>query len=299
MDNSYFKEKFERFLSNFNNPQYMKIFEKYVYALMFYKYLSDSLVEYLYTIKNDDLILSEAYNKHYDQFRECSLLKLGYFINYEYLFSNLLYDKNGNLNISLFELNNALIKLSQSSKGRDSEKIFFNIFNDIDFLNPQLSKIHKDVNNFFIKIMQDINSFNLNDDYPLAFEELIYYFNDGYDKKLKMSQNNVTIKEINKLISKLAVINTGTNIESIYDPFLGRGMTLIGIIDKFQVSKVYGQEINLYNYNLSLMNFIIHGFNYKQLHIMFGDTIKEPYYLNETFDIIVSTNWNKTKIKSS
>ena len=256
-----------------------------VYILIFYKYISTVMEQHVNLVKDGNLSLVEAYEdeKNYNIIKDSALLELGYFIEFDNLFNNVLNDEDSIIHVNIKRLSNAFKQISSSPK---EENIFSHIFDDINLNSPNISKLENERAKIYKKLMIIVNKFDINKNKSLTdlFEYLIYESSE----KLSMSTGEfVSVNEINELISQIVTTNK-KSVDSIYDPFLGLGMSLISIYNKINVSKLYGQEINSKTYNLAIMNMILHGLNYKDINICFDDAFAKPCHLDERFDIAVS-----------
>lgn len=255
-----------------------------IFALIFYKYLSNTLEEHIHLIKDRNLTIVEAYEdeESYKLIKDAAYSELGYFIEFEYLFNNLLYDKNSNMHVDITKLDNALEEFANSKK----EKIFENIFDDVNLFSTSIAKTKEDREKIFTMMMRLIkeNTSHIEKSFGEYFEKLLYLYSESQGKS---SDSLISVKEINELLSDILTFNK-KSVDSIYDPFMGCGMSLINIYNKLSVSKIFGQEINPKLYNLARMNLLIHDIKYNQIFVKFDDTLSNPGHLREKFDIIVS-----------
>lgn len=266
-----------------------EILSNYFSSMLFYKYLSDNLEQYFNRlIEKDSLLLCEAYNdeKYKNILRNKALTEFGYFLEYDLLFSNIFIGENKDKHVDIIKLTNALNQISNSSLGLESERIFSKIFNNIDLSSPDLGKTLEEKENNLTLLLVTIDKICSIKGITIesVFDRFIDYFSNI---KHLFSRFDTTEKSLNKLLTAIAVSNNN-NAKTIYDPFLGTGNSLLNVYNCLNEPSIYGQEINYEKYNLALMNFLIHGVNYKQLNLLSEDTISSPGFLGKSFDIIVS-----------
>ena len=119
-------------------------FKNYILGLIFYRYLSENLVNY---VENTMLRNTKKYVNMFDDKNRVDDFKsdliedenIGYFIEPDYLWSTLIEKiKTGKFDISM--LQKAINSISESTLGNDSEDDFENLFDDMDLNNMKLGK---------------------------------------------------------------------------------------------------------------------------------------------------------------
>ena len=120
-------------------------FRDYILGFVFYKYLSEK--QHIYA---NTLLETEAVKDYCDvtdeedivAIREESLMKLGYFLRPEELFSAITAKGNANLeersNFILEDLQAILNRVEQSTMGTESEDDFNKLFEDLDLASTKL-----------------------------------------------------------------------------------------------------------------------------------------------------------------
>ena len=141
-------------------------FQKYFLGFISYKYLSEKLESYVNKLLDDEsLSFEEACydNKSKDNLREKSIKDIGYFLNANLLYRNIVSSKNYG-NIIIEELEKAFHEISESSRGRESEEDFLNLFEGVDLRASQLGKTLEDKNRVVFNILDSLSSveFDLN-----------------------------------------------------------------------------------------------------------------------------------------
>ena len=120
-------------------------FKNYILGLIFYRYLSENLVNYVNNVylKDDNIKYEEAWKK--EDYREALKSQLindsnmGYFLEADYLWSTLINKiKTSKFDISM--LAKAVNMISESTLGNESEDDFENLFEDMDLNNSKLGR---------------------------------------------------------------------------------------------------------------------------------------------------------------
>ena len=141
-------------------------FQKYFLGFVSYKYLSEKLEAYVNDIlKYDSFSFEEAYkdNDFKEYLREKTIKEIGYFLKPNLLFRNIVSSKNYG-NIIIEELEKAFNEISESSRGKESEEDFLNLFEGVDLNASQLGKSLADKNRVVFSILDALSSveFDLN-----------------------------------------------------------------------------------------------------------------------------------------
>ena len=141
-------------------------FQKYFLGFISYKYLSEKLESYVGNLmKIKGMGFEEAYydSRYADYIKEESIKGIGYFLRPELLFKNIVSSKNYG-NIIIEELDKAFHEISESSRGRESEEDFLNLFEGVDLKASQLGKRIEDKNRVVFNILDSLSSvdFDLN-----------------------------------------------------------------------------------------------------------------------------------------
>jgi type I restriction enzyme M protein len=272
-------------------------FRDYILGFIFFKYLSEKqyifanelleteqVKDYLKLTDNDDL----------EAIRDDSLLKLGYFLKPDELFSSIAKKGNGNTedksNFILEDLERILNSIEQSTMGTESEDDFNKLFEDLDLSSTKLGRTVEARNTLIAKILQhldkidfdlkDANSDVLGD----AYEYLIGQFASGAGKK---AGEFYTPQQVSKILAK--IVSSGKKrIKTVYDPTCGSGSLLLRVSREVGVSEFFGQELNRTTYNLARMNMILHDVHFSKFDIKQEDTLVAPQHFDERFEAIVA-----------
>ena len=134
-------------------------FQKYFLGFISYKYLSEKLESYIGNqLRYKSLDFEEAYGDdgYRESLREMSIEDIGYFLRPDLLFKNIVSSKNYG-NIIIEELEKAFNEISESSRGRESEEDFLNLFEGVDLKASQLGKTLEDKNRAVFNILDALS----------------------------------------------------------------------------------------------------------------------------------------------
>lgn len=272
-------------------------FRDYILGFIFYKYLSEK--QYLYANElletedtKDYLLVTDE--DDLDAIREESLLKLGYFLKPDELFSSIAKKGNANTenesNFILEDLETILNGIEQSTMGTESEDDFNKLFEDLDLNSTKLGRSTEARNSLIAKVLfhldkidfalDDLDSDVIGD----AYEYLIKQFASGAGKK---SGEFYTPQQVSKILAK--IVTTGKKrLKSVYDPACGSGSLLLRVAREVEVDDFFGQELNRTTYNLCRMNMILHDVHYRHFDIRQEDTLEHPQHIDMRFEAVVA-----------
>lgn len=295
------KQKLEQQLWNIANELRGKMgadeFRDYILGFIFYKYLSEKQHLYANGLLETEEIKDYALVTDADDLqaiKEESLLKLGYFLRPDELFSELCRKGNADTeeesNFILEDLQSILNSIEQSTMGTESEEDFNDLFADLDLGSTKLGRTVQARNTLIAKVLSHLNKI----DFALketnadvlgdAYEYLIAQFASGAGKK---AGEFYTPQQVSKVLAQIVTLDK-KRIKSAYDPTCGSGSLLLRIAKEADVSKFYGQELNHTTYNLARMNMILHGVHFSKFDIKQEDTLEYPQHLDERFDVVVA-----------
>lgn len=278
-------------------------FKQYVLGTLFYRFISENFCNFIengddsvnYAALSDDVITKDI--------KDDAIKTKGYFIYPSQLFSNVA--KSANTNESLnTDLAAIFTAIESSANGYPSESDIKGLFADFDTTSNRLGNTVKDKNSRLAAVIKGVEGLEFGE-----FEEnQIDLFGDAYEYLISNYAANAgksggeffTPQSVSKLIAKLA-IEGQTSINKIYDPACGSGSLLLQAKKQFDDHIIqdgfWGQEINHTTYNLARMNMFLHNVNYDKFNIALGNTLIDPYFINDRpFDAIVSNppysiNW--------
>ena len=278
-------------------------FKSYVLGMLFYRFISENLTEYLNSHERkagnanfDYVQLSDA-DAEYG--RDATVQAKGFFIPPSQLFCNVsaLARRDNNLNETL---NQVFKNIEASAIGAESERGFKGLFDDLDVNSNKLGSTVIKRNEKLSKLLEAIGELPLSNNRGGFTNNSIDLFGDAYEYLMQMYASNAgksggefyTPQEVSELLARLTV---GDKIEvnKVYDPACGSGSLLLKFSKVLGQDKVrqgfFGQEINLTTYNLCRINMFLHGINFEKFDIEHGDTLTDPAHMDdEPFEAIVS-----------
>lgn len=274
-------------------------FKAYVLGMLFYRYISENLANYIDKGEHQTGNTSFSYAKLDDETAEIArkdmLNTKGFFILPSELFCNVKEKapSDDNLNETLESIFN---HIESSAQGTPSENSFKGLFDDIDVNSNRLGGTVAKRNEMLVKLLNGVGCLNLGD----YQSNTIDAFGDAYEYLMAMYASNAgksggeyfTPQEVSKLLTLLAVYGK-TEVNKVYDPACGSGSLLLQSAKILGESNVrqgfYGQENNLTTYNLCRINMFLHDIGYDKFDIGYGDTLLEPlHWDDEPFEVIVS-----------
>ena len=274
-------------------------FKSYVLGMMFYRYISENLTNYI----NEGEI--EAGKEGFDyaglsdeiaeEAREDLVKTKGFFILPSELFCRVRKHaaEDENLNMTLETIFN---NIEESAKGSESEDNFAGLFDDIDVNSNKLGATVAKRNANLVKLIEGVADMKLGN----YKDHSIDAFGDAYEYLMSMYASNAgksggeffTPQEVSELLTRIAVVGK-TEVNKVYDPACGSGSLLLKaakILGKESVRQgFFGQEINLTTYNLCRINMFLHDIDYDKFDIAHEDTLLNPqHWDDEPFEVIVS-----------
>ena len=274
-------------------------FKQYVLGVMFYRYISEYLENYINKNEKESGDRYFSYSKMKDSeaisIKDEMVNDVGFFILPSELFCNVREraEKDENLNMTL---ENVFKHIEESASGTSSESDFSGLFDDIDVNSNKLGSTVAKRNEKLAKILDKIGSM------PLEYNEStkIDAFGDAYEYLMSMYASEAgksggeffTPQEVSELLMRLATVGK-TEVDGVYDPACGSGSLLLKaeeVIGKGKVHRgFFGQEINITTYNLCRINMFLHGIGFDKFNIACEDTLISPqHWDNEPFEVIVS-----------
>ena len=275
-------------------------FKQYVLGILFYRFISENLVDYLNKGEaeagNVDFNYLDISDEEAEYGREETVKEKGFFILPSELFQNVIKAarENDNLNETL---ETVFKNIEGSAMGTDSEKDLKGLFADVDVNSAKLGNSVPERNKKLVKLLEMINSLDFGNDFQ---ENRIDAFGDAYEYLMNMYASNAgksggeyfTPQDVSELLTRITLIGR-TNVNRVYDPCCGSGSLLLKFAkhlkeDKDHIS-FFGQEKNLTTFNLCRINMFLHDINYDKFNIALGDTLEDPaHWDDQPFDCIVS-----------
>ncbi|WKN28456.1 type I restriction-modification system subunit M [Apilactobacillus kunkeei] len=286
-------------------------YKNYLLGLIFYRFLSVKALKAFAESNRMDESNHAELKKQYTQFldpnnmigdiktREATISSLlnknGYHIEPENLYSSLI----DNINDGSFEieqLETALHELELSTNNQSSHSDFDGLFQDVDLHSNKLGSNIRQRNHAISETMLALNSIDLfghnGDVLGDAYEYLIAQFASDAGKK---AGEFYTPRQVSDIISQIVTYKRKSGddqIRTIYDPAVGSGSLLLNVaqhVDKPDLIKYHGQELNTTTYNLARMNLMLHGVSYEDMDLRNGDTLDKDWPVEEPyqFDAVV------------
>ena len=285
-------------------------YKNYLLGLIFYKYLSDKLLEKVVELADESLAEYNTPEKQTQLYRELladedsksDLIEtlvdtLGYDIEPDFLFNVLTSKAKQNI-FQLNDLNKAFIDLSTKYSQ------FNGLFDDVDLKSKKLGADDQQRNITISEVLKKLNDVDVlghnGDIIGDAYEFLISQFASEAGKK---AGEFYTPHEVSDMMARIAAIGQeDKQLFSVFDPTMGSGSLMLNIrnyLNYPESVKYHGQELNTTTFNLAKMNLILHGVDNEDIRLRNGDTLNKDWPTDEpyTFDSVVmnppySANWS-------
>ena len=289
-------------------------FKQYILGIMFYRYISENITNYINEGErkagDDSFDYAKLSDSEAEYERDNLVKEKGFFIRPSELFCNVIKSaKSDNATFIDIEGKTKSIKdnlneylemifnnIENSAKGAESEDDFSGLFDDIDVNSNKLGATVAKRNEKLVKILDGIAGIKLGN----YQDNNIDAFGDAYEFLMSMYASNAgksggeyyTPQEVSELLTKLAIVGK-TSVNKVYDPACGSGSLLLKsakILGKDNVRNgFFGQELNLTTYNLCRINMFLHDIDYDKFDIACEDTLLTPmHWDDEPFEVIVS-----------
>lgn len=217
-------------------------FKQYVLGMLFYRYISENLSNYVYEMQAEQESEYSNYSQVPDdvaiQAKDEFIRTKGFFILPSQLFINVQAKapQDENLNETLSEI---FKSIERSAQGTESEDNLKGLFEDFDLNSNKLGATVSERNKKLVDLMNGIGSIKLGD----YKDNTIDAFGDAYEFLMGMYASNAgksggeyyTPQEVSELLTRLTIIDK-TEVNKVYDPACGSGSLLL----KF--AKVLGKE---------------------------------------------------------
>ena len=208
-------------------------FKQYVLGMLFYRYISENLTNYInvgeHETGNADFDYAKLADSEAEQARQDLVKTKGFFILPSELFANIRakapYDEN--LNETLEKVFNSI---ESSAQGSDSEDDFRGLFDDMDVNSNKLGGTVAKRNEKLVKLLNGIGELNLGD----YKDNTIDAFGDAYEYLMGMYASNAgksggeyyTPQEVSELLTHITLVGK-TEVNKVYDPACGSGSLLL------------------------------------------------------------------------
>lgn len=274
-------------------------FKNYVLGMMFYRYISENLSDYITCGERAAGDTGFDYVTMPDEdaegAREGLVQEKGFFILPSELFCNVCARAKDDENLNE-TLETVFRHIEESAKGSEAESDFEGLFDDFDVNSNKLGATVAKRNEKLVKLLSGVAEMNLGD----VKGHDIDAFGDAYEYLMTMYASNAgksggeffTPADVSELLTRLGTVGK-TEINKVYDPACGSGSLLLKaekVLGKDAIRNgFYGQEINITTYNLCRINMFLHDVGFDKFNIACEDTLISPqYWDDEPFELIVS-----------
>ena len=239
-------------------------FKSYVLGLLFYRFISENLTDYLNVAEraagNNDFNYAQLSDEQAELGRNDTVAEKGFYILPSDLFVNIQANaaRDKNLNETL---ERAFKRIEGSALGTPSEDNFKGLFDDLDVNSSKLGPTVGDRNKKLAKLLNAIGNMQLGIDDNTQIDT----FGDAYEFLMTMYASQAgksggeffTPQEVSELLARITVVGK-TRVNKVYDPACGSGSLLLQFNEVLGKDNVlqgfFGQEINLTTYNLARIN---------------------------------------------
>ena len=277
-------------------------FKSYVLGMLFYRFISENLSNYLNMHERDsgdtDFDYARLSDSDAERGRSETIQEKGFYILPSDLFINVRQraQDDPNLNETLSRTFN---KIERSAIGTESENDLKGLFDDLDVNSTKLGATVAQRNEKLCKLLDAIGDLPLSEQGDFS-KNNIDLFGDAYEFLMTMYASAAgksggeffTPQEVSELLARITVVGK-KSVNKVYDPACGSGSLLLKFVKVLGQTNVhqgfFGQEINLTTYNLCRINMFLHDVNFEKFDIANGDTLINPAHLDdEPFEAIVS-----------
>lgn len=273
-------------------------FKQYVLGMMFYRFISENLTDYInqneWNAGNPGFDYAKLSDADAEIAREDMVKTKGFFILPSQLFCNVCENAADDVNLNE-TLENVFKAIDDSAKGTDSEDNFSGLFDDIKINDNRLGRTVAQRNERIVKLLDGVASMEFGDYKGNSIDA----FGDAYEYLMGLYAQNAgkvggeyfTPQEVSELLCKLTTIGK-TEVDKVYDPACGSGSLLLKFAKVLGPDKVrhgfYGQEYEPTTYNLCRINMFLHDIGYNKFDIRCEDTMINPQHWDDVpFDAIV------------
>jgi type I restriction enzyme M protein len=274
-------------------------FKTYVLGILFYRFISENLTNYLNEHQkrtgDSSFDYTELDDANAEFGRKNTVQEKGFFILPSELFINVRKEAKGDANLNE-TLARVFRNIEGSAVGTPSESDLKGLFDDLDVNSNKLGATVAKRNESLVKLLEAIGDLALGE----FADNQIDAFGDAYEYLMAMYASSAgksggeffTPQEVSELLTRITVVGK-TSVNKVYDPAVGSGSLLLQfakVLGKDNVRQgFYGQEINITTHNLCRINMFLHDINYEKFDIAHGDTLTDPYHWDDQpFEAIVS-----------
>lgn len=274
-------------------------FKSYIFGMMFYRYVSENLTQYINGIQHEAGLKDFDYAKMSDSEAESArkdvIQSKGFFMLPSELFCNV--RENADSDPILTETIEKIFKnIESSAKGSPSEKCFDGLFDDFDVNSKAIGETVEKRNKVIVKLLNGVEQmplFSTNGANPDLLGDAYEYLMGMYAANAGQKGGQYfTPADVSELLTRLGTIGKD-KVNKVYDPACGSGSLLLKarkiLGEEGVVHGYFGQEIDLTTYNLSRINMFLHNIDFDKFDIAREDTLLNPvHWDDQPFELIVS-----------
>ena len=285
-------------------------YKNYLLGMVFYKYLSDNLLNYAVALLEEKVEnLTEAQSIYTDAYNDPELKddlisalydQFSYVLKPELTFTKLISDVY-NSQFQLEDLAQGFRDIEQSNAA------FNNLFEDIDLYARKLGASPQKQNETISNVMKGLANINLGkhdgDVLGDAYEYLIGQFASDSGKN---AGEFYTPQPVSNLMTKIVLQGKESQKGfTVYDPTMGSGSLMLNVkkeTNEPETVRYFGQEINTSTYNLARMNMMLHSVAIANQNLNNSDTLGDDWPTDEptNFDAVLmnppySAKWSAVK----
>ena len=284
-------------------------YKNYLLGIIFYKYLSDKMLNEVRDILEvEDENLDEIQKIYEEEMQgvDADLLAEELKNNYSFIikpnhtFTHFIKE----IEEGTFQLDDLGQAFNEIERSADDYK---GLFEDIDLYSNKLGKLAQEKNKRISNVMKQFAQVNFanytGDVLGDVYEYMLANFASESGKK---AGEFYTPHQVSRLMAMIAMDGKEDKKGlTVYDPTLGSGSLLLNVRNFSNESgliRYFGQELNNSTYNLSRMNMILHDVKLEYQTLNQGDTLSDDWPVDEptNFDAVLmnppySAKWDASK----
>ena len=203
-------------------------FKQYVLGMLFYRYISENLTDYInrgeHEAGNTDFDYSKLSDENAEEARADLVQTRGFFILPSELFQNVRKTAAADENLNE-TLEKAFRSIESSAQGGPSEDNFKGLFDDIDVNSNKLGGTVAKRNEKIVKLMNGVGEMKLGD----YRDNTIDAFGDAYEFLMGMYASNAgksggeyyTPQEVSELLTRITLVGK-TEVNKVYEIIMQR-----------------------------------------------------------------------------
>lgn len=284
-------------------------YKNYLLGIIFYKYLSDKMLnEVREILEVEDENLDEIQKIYEEEMQgvDADLLAEELKNNYSFIikpnhtFTHFIKE----IEEGTFQLDDLGQAFNEIERSADDYK---GLFEDIDLYSNKLGKLAQEKNKRISNVMKQFAQVNFanytGDVLGDVYEYMLANFASESGKK---AGEFYTPHQVSRLMAMIAMDGKEDKKGlTVYDPTLGSGSLLLNVrnfSNESELIRYFGQELNNSTYNLSRMNMILHDVKLEYQTLNQGDTLSDDWPVDEptNFDAVLmnppySAKWDASK----